>query len=92
MKYIATYEQGKMAWLNAGSFKEAVSEALELESPEIPIPPAPTRFTELEIPYFGSRKIETEEYRNWRREKERIENWNQNRRVELSCVKKFAFQ
>lgn len=88
-QYIAKYRQGKMAWIKAESFPEAVTRAIILEEGEKPVPSSPERFEEYETEYFGTKKRESKEYRDWRREKDKIENYNQNRRADLIHVSEF---
>lgn len=88
-KFIAKYKQGKMAWINAENFLDAVNKAIALEEEKVEYPEAPERFEKYEIPYFGQKIRETAKYREWRAEKNRIENHNQTCRVGLISVHEF---
>jgi len=92
-KYVALYKQGQMAWINAIDLVDAANKAKALEEREQEVPKPPKRFEEYrKCDWSETISVrESDEYKKWKLDKQRIESYNKGRRMNLYCVKEFMF-
>lgn len=90
-KYVATYAQGNIAWIDARNLLEACIEADKLQEDHKEIPLPPKRFEDYKKSNWSEEisKRETSEYQDWKYEKARIEFYNITRRNNLIKVQEF---
>lgn len=98
MKFVVTFKTGdgkqQSKFVNGDCISSVLDFAIKnFVTQEEPIPPKPEKmYFFKEEGFFGKNRFTTEEYRNWIKEKSKIELNNKNRLVRVISIQEFAFQ